>query len=131
MLVSERTIDDVTIVDIAGRLTMNEGRGLVKGAVERLIDRGSVHVVLNLEGLKYIDSACLGELIQSHAALCRKGGRLKLVRTPDHLHELLRLAGLEGVFDSFNTEAEAARSFSAPFGSSARRTPSRKGDPSE
>ena len=69
--------------------------------------------VLNLEGLKYIDSACLGELIQSHAALCRKGGRLKLVRTPEHLHELLRLAGLQGVFDSFDSEAEAARSFSA------------------
>jgi anti-sigma B factor antagonist len=113
MLISERTIDNVTIVDVAGRLTMNEGRGLVKGAVDRVIERGSAQVVLNLEGLKYIDSACLGELIQAHAALCRKGGRLKLVRTPDHLHELLRLAGLEGVFDSFATEAEAARSFSA------------------
>lgn len=113
MLISERTIDEVTIVDIAGRLTMNEGRGLVKGAVDRLIDRGSTQIVLNLEGLKYIDSACLGELIQSHAALCRKGGRLKLVKTPEHLHELLRLAGLEGVFDSFDTEIDAARSFSA------------------
>ena len=112
MLISERTVNDVTIVDVAGRLTMNEGRGLVKSAVDRLIDRGSTQVVLNLEGLKYIDSACLGELIQSHAALCRKGGRLKLVRTPDHLHELLRLAGLEDVFDSFDSEAEAARSFS-------------------
>jgi len=44
MLISERTIDDVTIVDVAGRLTMNEGHGLVKGAVDRLISRGSTHV---------------------------------------------------------------------------------------
>ncbi len=116
MLISERTIEGVTIVDIAGRLTMNEGRGLVKGAVDRIIEHGSTRVVLNLEGLKYIDSACLGELIQSHAALCRKGGRLKLVRTPEHLHELLRLAGLEGVFDSFGSDVEAARSFSTQKG---------------
>jgi anti-sigma B factor antagonist len=112
MLISERTIDDVTIVDVAGRLTMNEGRGLVKGAVDRLIDGGSTRVILNLQDLKYIDSACLGELIQSHAALCRQGGALKLVQTPEHLHELLRLAGLSGVFDSFDSEADAARSFS-------------------
>ena len=113
MLINERAIGDVTIVDVAGRLTMNEGRGLVKGAVDRLITRGLVHIVLNLEELKYIDSACLGELIQSHAALCRHGGRLKLLRTPEHLHELLKIAGLHGVFDTFETESDAARSFVA------------------
>lgn len=111
MWINERTIGDVTIVDVVGRLTMNEGRGLVKGEVDRLIARGAVNVVLNLEGLKYIDSACLGELIQSHAALCRKGGRLKFLHTPEHLHGLLKLAGLEGVFDSFETEHDAAHSF--------------------
>lgn len=111
MLISERTLGDVTIVDVSGRLTMNEGAGLVKGAVDRLIGRGTRHVVLNLEGLRYIDSACLGELIQAHTALGRQGGRLKLAGTPDHLRELLKRAGLRDIFDSFATEAEAARSF--------------------
>ena len=113
MWINERAIGDVTIVDVVGRLTMNEGRGLVKGEVDQLIARGAVQVVLNLEGLKYIDSACLGELIQSHAALCRRGGRLKFLRTPEHLHELLKLAGLEDVFDSYESEHDAARSFTA------------------
>lgn len=113
MIINERPVGDVWFVDVRGRLTMNEGHGLVKAAVDRLLARGLVQIALNLEGLKYIDSACLGELIQSHAALCRKGGRLKLVSVPEHLHELLRLAGLEGMFESFDTEAEAARSFSA------------------
>ena len=111
MIISEHLLGDVAILAVSGRLTMNEGRGLVKGAVDRVLAGGNAQIVLNLEDLKYIDSACLGELIQSHAALCRRGGRLKLVRTPDLLHELLKLAGLEGVFDSYATEAEAARSF--------------------
>ena len=110
MIISERSVDDVWFVDVRDRMTMSEGRGLVKAAVDRLIARGTVHVVLNLKGLKYIDSACLGELIQSHAALCRKGGRLKFVSVPEHLHELLRIAGLDGVFECFGSEADAARS---------------------
>ncbi len=111
MIITERSVDDVWFVDVRGRLTMNEGRGLVKAAVERLLARGTVRIALNLEGLVYIDSACLGELIQSHAALCRKGGRLKLVTVPDHLYELLRIAGLDGVFECFEGEADAVRSY--------------------
>lgn len=109
MLINQRQVGEISIVDVSGRLTMNEGRGLVKGAVDALAARGLVRVVLNLEGLKYIDSTCLGELIQSHATLCRKGGRLALMRAPDHLHELLRIAGLDGVFEVFASEGEAAR----------------------
>lgn len=111
MIINERAVDDVWFVDVRGRLTMNEGRGLVKAAVDRLLARGAVRVALNLEGLNYIDSACLGELIQSHAALCRQGGRLKLVGVPGHLHELLRIAGLDGVFECFEGEAAVVKSY--------------------
>jgi len=110
MRVEERNAGDVTILDVRGRLTMNDGQGQIKAAVESLIDRGSVRIVLNLKELRYLDSACLGEIINAHIRLSRKGGGVRLLDVPDHLHELLRIAGLEGVFEAFTTEAEATRS---------------------
>lgn len=111
MVIDERNAGDVTLLDVRGRLTMNEGHGLLAGIVESLLARGCVRVVMNLRDLKYLDSACLGEIINAHIKLSRKGGRLKLLDVPEHLHELLRIAGLEGVFESFTSEAEALRSF--------------------
>lgn len=113
MNIDERNAGDVTILDVRGRLTMNEGHGLLAGIMESLLARGCVRVVLNLRDLKYLDSACLGEIINAHIRLSRKGGRLKLLDMPEHLHELLRIAGLDGVFEAFSSEAEALRSFQA------------------
>ena len=116
MKVEERLVGDVSVLDVRGRLTMNDGHGQIRAAVDRLIGRGLVRVVLNLKGLQYLDSACLGEIINAHIALSRKGGRLKMLDVPEHLHDLLKLAGLDGVFEAFTREADAVASFQPPAG---------------
>jgi len=113
MKVEARQIGGVSILDVRGRLTMNDGHGQIRAAVDRLIACGSVRVVLNLAGLQYLDSACLGEIINAHIALSRKGGRLKMLDVPEHLHDLLKLAGLDGVFEAFTSETTAVASFQA------------------
>lgn len=114
MKVEERLVGDVSVLDVRGRLTMNDGHGQIRAAMDRLIARGLVQVVLNLKGLQYLDSACLGEIINAHIALSRQGGRLKMLDVPEHLHDLLKLAGLEGVFAAFSSEADAVASFQPP-----------------
>ena len=94
MKIEERQAGGVALIDVRGRLTMNDGHGQIRAAVDRLVARGSVRAVLNLKGLQYLDSACLGEIINAHIALSRKGGRLKMLDVPEHLHDLLKLAGL-------------------------------------
>lgn len=111
MKIEQRRAGDVTLLDIAGRLTMSDGHGQLKALVADLIERGQVRVVLNLADLRYLDSACLGEIINLHLKLSRKGGRLKLLDVPSHLAELLKLAGLTDVFETFSSEADAVRSF--------------------
>lgn len=110
MVITERERDGVVVLEVSGRLTMNDGRGLLKAAVDRLVARGATQVILNLEKLEYLDSACLGELIQAHVALCRRDGHLKLVSVPAHLGALLHLAGLDGVFEICRSEQEAVAS---------------------
>ena len=65
-------------------------------------------MLLVLSGVHYIDSTRLGELIAAHVTVSRKGGRLRLVGTPNRITELLAIAGLEGVFERFATTEEAS-----------------------
>ena len=114
MKVEDRQVGHVSILDVRGRLTMNDGHGQIRAAIDRLVGRGSVLVVLNLKDLQYLDSACLGEIINAHIALSRKGGRLKMLDMPAHLHDLLKLAGLDGVFEAFTSEDAAVGSYQPP-----------------
>ncbi len=110
MEIRERQTGDVTIVELAGRLTVNDQPGLLKEAVAAAVSKGARHVLLDLSGVFYIDSTRLGELIAAHITVSRQGGKLKLVGTPARVCELLRMAGLDGVFERFATTDEAKQS---------------------
>ena len=109
MEIRERQQDDLTIVELDGRLTVNDEPGLLKDAVARAVGRGARQVLIDLSGVRYIDSTRLGELIAAHIMVSRQGGRLKLVGTPDRILDLLSLAGLSGVFERYASIDEAAK----------------------
>src|SRR5262245_43905879 len=107
MELRERQIGDITVVELAGRLTVNDQPGMLKEAVAEAVRRGARRVLLDLSGVRYIDSTRLGELIASHVTVTRQGGRLTLVATPPRIVELLDMAGLDGVFERLSTVDEA------------------------
>lgn len=113
MEIRERRVGDVAIVELSGRLTVNDQPGVLKEAVANVVAAGARHVLLDLSDVHYIDSTRLGELIASHITVSRQGGKLRLVGTPDRVCELLRMAGLDGVFERFATTDEAKRSLTA------------------
>jgi anti-sigma B factor antagonist len=85
MEIRERQVQDITIVELAGRLTVNDQPGLLKEAVAEAVRRGARRVLLDLSGVRYIDSTRLGELIAAHITVSRQGGRLTLVATPPRI----------------------------------------------
>jgi len=109
MNVREHQDGEYTIVELSGRLTVNDDPGALRRAVTDTLQRGARQVLLDLSGVLYIDSTRLGELISAHVSLMRQGGALTLIHTPVRIRELLRIAGLEGVFRSVDTLAEATR----------------------
>jgi anti-sigma B factor antagonist len=109
MEIRERRDGRVATVELAGRLTITDRPGLLKEAVDRALQQGAHHVLLELSGVRYIDSTRLGELIASHVSVSRQGGRLRLVGTPDRVVELFTMAGLGGVFERFASLDEARR----------------------
>ena len=111
MTVHERRIGDVTIIDIEGRITVQDGADIFRDVVRRLVREGRVKLVLNFHDASYIDSTALGEIIRTYTSVTRKGGTLKLLNATARVHELLVITRLLSVFDLFDDEAEALKSF--------------------
>lgn len=102
MRIEERREGATGTLVLSGRLTVNDNPGLLKDTAVALAADGATLVVFDLADVRYVDSACLGEFIASQISLGRRGARLQLARVPGRIMELLRLAGLDGIFDIRN-----------------------------
>lgn len=110
---SVRKTGDVAIVDLAGRITLGEGSGLVRSTIKDLVNNGQKNILINLKDVSYLDSAGLGELVGSYASVTNMGGSIKLLHAQAKVHDLLQVTKLFTVFIAFDDENEALRSFAA------------------
>jgi anti-sigma B factor antagonist len=109
--VKERQAGDVTILDMKGAVRMGEGSIALRDAIRRLAGEGKKKVLLNLGGVNYVDSSGIGELIANYTTISRDGGQLKLLNLTDRIQNLLVITKLLTVFDAYDNEAEALKSF--------------------
>lgn len=113
MEIAERKINDVTVLDLTGKMTLGEGDELLKQTINNLLAAGAKKIVLNLGGVPYIDSAGLGEVVRTHTTVSRQGGSLKLLNLTKRIEDLLSITKLLTVFDTYDSEAEAVKSFTS------------------
>jgi len=113
MQIEERAIGDVTVLDLRGKITLGEGDELLKDKVNSLVKQGRQKVILNLGEVPYIDSAGLGEVVRTFTTVSRQGGSLKLLNLTKRITDLLSITKLLTVFETYESESDAVRSFSA------------------
>jgi anti-sigma B factor antagonist len=113
MQIEERTVGDVTLLDVKGRITLGDGDELLKDKVNSIVNQGHKKLVLNLADVPYIDSAGLGEIVRTYTTVSRQGGSLKLLNLTKRITDLLSITKLLTVFETFESENDAVRSFSA------------------
>ena len=111
MEIVERTVNDVTVLDLKGKMTLGEGDELLKDKINSLLSAGKKKMLINLEGVPYIDSAGLGEVVRTYTTVSRQGGSLKLLNLTKRIEDLLSITKLLTVFDTFDSEAEAVKSY--------------------
>jgi anti-sigma B factor antagonist len=111
MEIVERTVSDVTVLDLKGKMTLGEGDELLKDKINSLLAAGKKKLLLNLESVPYIDSAGLGEVVRTYTTVSRQGGSLKLLNLTKRIEDLLSITKLLTVFDTFDSEAEAIKSY--------------------
>ena len=109
--VNERQAGDVTILDLSGEVRLGDSSVALRNSTRKLADVGKKKILLNLADVKYFDSTGIGELIASYTTVTRQGGQLKLLNLTDRIQNLLVITKLLTVFDSYDDEAEALKSF--------------------
>ncbi len=111
MKIVEREVGDVTILDLHGKIMIGEGDDALREAVNRLSDSGKTRLVLNLAEVPYVDSAGLGEIVRCYTTVSKKDGKLKLLNLTRKIQDLLAITKLLTVFETYESEDEAVRSF--------------------
>ena len=109
--INVRESGSVSIVDLAGRITLGEGSGTLRSTIKSLVNSGKRNILLNLADVTYMDSAGLGELVGSYATVTSLGGSIKLLHLNRRNIELLVMTKLATVFEIFNDEQDAVNSY--------------------
>lgn len=112
MEIQERVANDVMILDLKGELILGEGDQRLRDKINSVLHQGHKLLLLNLEEVPYIDSAGLGEIVRTYATVNRQGGRLKLLHLGKRIRDLMSITKLLTVFEAFENESEAVKSFS-------------------
>jgi anti-sigma B factor antagonist len=106
-----REVNEITIVDLSGRISLGEGSALLRKTVRDLLENGQNKILLNLGDVNYIDSSGIGELVSGFTAVRGRNGELKLLNLTKKVHDLLQITKLFTVFDVYSDETTAVRSF--------------------
>lgn len=110
--ISIRKSNDVTILDLRGRATIDAGESeLLDSHVQKLVANGARKVLLNLADLTQIDSSGLSVIVGTCVSLRRQGGDLRILSPCGLVLEVFRVVRLLESIPSFEDEAQALASF--------------------
>lgn len=112
MQIEERVVGNVTILDLKGKVTLGEGDEVLKDKINSLVHQDRKRILLNFADVPYIDSAGLGEIVRTYTTVSRQGGQLKLVNLTKRITDLLSITKLLTVFETFESEQEALKTYS-------------------
>lgn len=106
-----KEIDGVSVVTFNGRIVLGQESSSLREKVKSLLGEGKKKIVLNMTDVTYIDSAGLGILVAAHVSAKTQGAALHLSNLGNKFHDVLQLTRLLTVFNVYDTEGEAIRSF--------------------
>ena len=109
--IKQRQAGDVVILDLDGEVRIGDSATALRGAIRELVAAGNKKILLNLGGVRYVDSSGIGELIANYTTVGRTGGQLKLLNLTEKGQDLLVITKLRTVFDVYDNEADALASF--------------------
>lgn len=108
---TNREVDGVAVVELEGRIVLGEESNALRERVKSLLANGQRKIVLNMDNVTYIDSAGLGTLVAAHHSARSQGAALKLSNLGSKFQEVLQVTKLLTVFEVYDSEAAAIRSF--------------------
>ena len=111
MQIKEKQINGVSVLDLAGRITLGDESNQVYLKIKEMLGKGASQIVLNLAGVRHIDSAGLGTLVSGYTSAQNLGATLKLANLTKRFRELLNITKLVTIFDTYGSVDDAVKSF--------------------
>ncbi len=109
--ITSREVEGVNVLALEGRIVLGEESNALRENVKKLLGENKKDLVLNMSNVTYIDSAGLGTLVAAHHSARSGGAALKLSNLGTKFQEVLQVTRLLTVFEVFDSEAAAVRSF--------------------
>ncbi|MDE2570903.1 MAG: STAS domain-containing protein [bacterium] len=99
---------ETNVVDLVGEIDVYTSP-MVKDAITQLIDEGHYHLIINLEGVRYIDSTGLGVLIGALKRVREHAGSVSLICTNPQIKKIFDITGLVKIFGIYDSEQSAVK----------------------
>jgi anti-sigma B factor antagonist len=101
----------VVVLDLSGRVVLGEEAEAFRKEIKDLLAIRRTKILLDLEDVTRIDSTGIGALVEAVILTAQEGGRLKLLRVPRLIHNVLSTHHLLSAFEIFDNEEAALASF--------------------
>ncbi len=111
MKIKERIEGDIAVLTLSGNMMGGPETTALHDRVKSLIADGIKKVVIDLKGVKWMNSSGLGVLMSCMTSLETAGGKLKLASVTDKVQSILMITKLIGLFDTYETAERAVASF--------------------
>jgi len=111
MELSTREDGRVTVVTLKGDLVIGEPESIFKKTVTRLLEEGRVNLLVDLTGVRFLDSSGLGALVRALTNSQKEGGQTKLLHAGPQIRKLLEMTKLDSVFEIHEDLEAAVSSF--------------------
>jgi anti-sigma B factor antagonist len=109
--ISIRESDDVTILDLQGRVTIGVDSDALDVHLKKLVARRVRKLLLNLQDVTQLDSLGISAVVATYVSLTRQGGSLKLVCPSGRVRDVLRVIRVADFIPTFEDETQALASF--------------------
>jgi anti-sigma B factor antagonist len=106
-------VGDVFVLHLQGPITLGQATERLRNLILQALDNGKKNILLNMAEVFYIDSSGLGELVAAYTTTTRRGGKLKLMKLTQRVQDVVQLTRVYRVFEVYNDEDTAVRSFAA------------------
>ena len=112
MEVKSREKDKILIYDLKGEFVRSDdAAAAIQNRVKDRLESGQKNFIFNFEKVEFIDSFGVGELVACYISIARMGGQLKILNIPPKIRALFKITVLDRVFEIYEEEETAIRSF--------------------
>ena len=121
-----KVVGDVCVLKLDGKFMAAGDSFFLREKIKNVLSMGIQKLLIDMDSVPYIDSTGVGFLVSSHTSITQEGGSLKLLKVKPKILEVFRLMNLLKVFEIFEDEETAMKSFSEKTVASAATPPKKK-----